>query len=127
MLKTRSRAAVLALTLALVALGIGGSQKYFRVLNPYTPEERAAGMTRLRFQNVRLHAYLLELTSDEWERNSDPHRRENVTNFGLVFAAVAAVGLLTYWLARPRRRPESAADYAERRGQSIPDGQAPPG
>jgi hypothetical protein len=121
MLRSRSRAALLAVTLALIALGIGGWQKYWRIWGRYTPEEIAEGKTRPFFTNVRLHTYLAELTRDEWE-SKNPHRRQNLINVGLVTGPAVAVGLLTFWLAAPRRRPRPVADYAEARGESVPDG-----
>jgi hypothetical protein len=123
-LKSRARATALAVTLGLVALAVGGWQKYWRVWGRYTPEEMAAGKTKPFVANVRLGSYLAELADGEWEHRN-PYRRQNLINLGLVAGVPIVVGLVAFWIAAPRRRPAAVADYAEVQGQSLPDGRTP--
>jgi hypothetical protein len=107
-LKSRSRAALLAVALASVALAIGGYQKYWKVWGRYTPEDIAAGKTKPFFANVRLWSYLAELADGEWEARN-PNRRRNLTNLVIVAAVPVAVGLVVYWIAAPRRQLRRSA------------------
>jgi hypothetical protein len=118
-LKSRARAVALAVAFGLVALAVGGWQKYWQVIIHYTDEDRAAGRNRLAFPHVRLGTFLYRLATEDQSNN--PHHRRNLINLGLVAGVPVVIGSAAFLVAAPRRRPDAAADYTEAQGQSVPD------
>jgi hypothetical protein len=101
-LKSRSRAAILAAGLALATLLVGGSIPWW---TSYVHDGRG------RYPPASLWGGLPKIFTDD--RLSAAQREDNLLlTVGLAGVAVT-VGVAAYWVAAPHQRPESAADYAD--------------
>ena len=114
-MQTRRRAAAAALVCAVLSLVIGFSRPMWTV-----PDDHPRGGTGDR---VSLWEALRRLPGEDRRHFWSAHGGD-IARVGLRVLIAAGVGVFFYWVARPRRRPLEAADYADGRAGAVPDGRA---